>query len=98
MEGFCKMTKTLIRLLAIFMVIVLCACLFVGCGPTVENETKEENASMFVCVEKTGTYAWMIVYHKETKVMYAVSQGYYNCGNFTVLLNPDGTPMIWEGK
>ena len=93
------MVETMKKLVAIFMVIVLCACLFVGCGPTVENETKGETASMFVCVENTtGTYAWMIVYHKETKVMYAVSQGSYNSGTFTVMLNPDGTPMIWEGN
>lgn len=87
------------KLIAILMAIALCACLLLGCGPTVENVTKQEAASMFVCVEDTaGVYAWRIVYHKETKVMYAISQGHYNYGNFTVLLNPDGTPMIWEGK
>lgn len=87
------------RLLVVLMIIALCACLFVGCGPTVEDKTKEASTSMFVCVENTtGSYAWMIVYHKETKVMYAVSQGHYNSGTFTVLLNPDGTPMIWEGE
>lgn len=87
------------RLLIVLMAIALCACLFMGCGTSVEVETIDDSTSMFVCVESTaGTSGWMIVYHKETKVMYAVSQGYYNCGSFTVLLNPDGTPMIWEGE
>ena len=36
------------------------------------------------------------MYHKETKVMYAVSSGGFNSGNFTVLVNPDGTPMIYK--
>jgi hypothetical protein len=49
---------------------------------------------MFVEIEQTGT--WEIVYHKETKVMYAVSYGSYNCGTFTVLLDADGKPMLWE--
>lgn len=31
------------------------------------------------------------------KVMYAVSGGAYNNGTFTLLVNPDGTPMLWEG-
>ena len=87
------------RLLIVLMAIALCACLFIGCGTAVEVKTADKSTSMFVCVESTtGTTGWMIVYHKETKVMYAVSQGGYNCGTFTVLLNPDGTPMIWEGE
>lgn len=91
------MAKTITKLLAIFVAIALCACLC-GCGTVVEDksEVKEIPVSMFVCVEKCDS--WWIMYHRETKVMYAVSAGYYNCGTFTVLLNPDGTPMIWEGN
>ena len=29
--------------------------------------------------------------------MYVISQGTRNYGNFTVLLNPDGTPQVWKG-
>lgn len=51
--------------------------------------------SMFVVVDRTAHYH--IVYHRSTKVMYAVSNG-NNCqGVFTLLVNPDGTPMLWEG-
>jgi hypothetical protein len=50
---------------------------------------------MFIKLEET--YKWQIVYHKDTKVMYAVSIGHYNSGNFTLLVNADGTPMIYEG-
>lgn len=39
---------------------------------------------------------YIIVYHTQTKVMYVVSDEYRNKGNFTVLVNPDGTPMIYK--
>lgn len=50
---------------------------------------------MFVEVE-SNTF-WQVVYHRETKVMYVISHGTRNYGNFTVLLNPDGTPQVWKG-
>lgn len=50
---------------------------------------------MFVEIE--STMYWSVVFHRDTKVMYAVSEGDKNYGTFTLLVNPDGTPMIWEG-
>ena len=91
------MVKMITKLIAIFMAIALCACLFAGCGASVETETGKSDTSMFVVVEKTDC-GWWVVYHKYTKVMYVVSAGPSNCGVFTVMLNPDGTPMVWEGK
>lgn len=68
----------------------------VGCGSKQIEEIKNESQkSMFVEVEWTGS--WRVVYQKDTKVMYVVSYGAHNNGVFTVLLNPDGTPMLWEG-
>lgn len=55
---------------------------------------QKDDTSMFIEVEQTG--GWKVVYHKETKVMYVVSTGAYNFGTFTLLVNADGTPMIWE--
>jgi hypothetical protein len=49
---------------------------------------------MFVEIERTSS--WKVVYHKETKVMYTVSFNVYNSGNFTLLVNADGSPMLWE--
>lgn len=57
-------------------------------------ETYDTGESMFVGVEVTRF--WIIVYHKETKVMYAVSRMSSGAGRFTLLVNPDGSPMIWE--
>ena len=75
----------------IALMIVVLAVALTGCSK-IEDKTSDESG--FVIVECTN--AWYIVYHKETKVMYAVSRGSYNCGTFTLLVNEDGTPMIWE--
>lgn len=54
--------------------------------------------SMFVAIEKNSLYGFWVVYHRDTKVMYVVSDGVNNVGNFMLLVNPDGSPMVWEGE
>lgn len=80
------------KILVAFLLLVL--LIFASCTATVEKAENQQEASMFVQIEQAGY--WKVVYHKETKVLYAVSNGLYNYGNFTVLLNPDGTPMIYK--
>lgn len=77
----------------IALMIVVLAVVMAGCS---EVEDKSSDMSEFVTVETTLT--WKVVYHKKTKVMYAVSDGTSNHGTFTLLVNADGTPMIWEGE
>jgi hypothetical protein len=74
------------------MIVVLTAAL-TACS---EVEDKTSDKSEFVIVESADI--WYVVYHKKTKVMYVVSNGTYNRGTFTLLVNADGTPMIWEGE
>lgn len=38
-----------------------------------------------------------VMVDKATGVMYWMSNGYYNAGSLTLLVNADGTPRIWEG-
>lgn len=76
--------------------LALCLCLY-GCDcaqNSVSYENEEDTPSMFTIVENSGL--WQVVYHNDTKVMYAVSYGSSNFGDFTLLVNPDGTPMLWE--
>ena len=54
-----------------------------------------KDVPMFVLVE--STIQWDVVYHKETKVMYAVSAYGTGSGVFTLLVNADGTPMLYDG-
>lgn len=70
------------------------AVLSTGCvSNSVQTEVVDGKPSMFVRIERG--LSWQIVYHKDTKVMYAVSDDSYNRGTFTLLVNPDGSPMIW---
>ena len=83
------MVKKILCLVLIVMMLFTC----VGCS-TVPEEKASDETSMFVRVE-TGSlmgYSYNIVYHKDTKVMYAVSYESY----FTVLLDTDGNPLLWE--
>ena len=52
---------------------------------------------MFVYIQSTAfSQGYDVVYQKDTKVMYVVSRGTYNQGTFTMLVNPDGSPMLYE--
>ena len=82
------------KILSVALIVVMCTTLFSGCS----DETRESEAhdsTMFITVEKE--YDWTVVYHRDTKVMYAISDGSYNHGTFTLLVNADGSPMLWEG-
>lgn len=81
------------RVIAILLAGTMLLGLF-GCGQPVEDISNDDEASRFVLVEN-GTY-WNVYYDKYTLVMYACSTGSYNFGNFEPLLNPDGTPLLYE--
>ena len=74
----------------ILFCILLCVIL-AGCSYE-ESTTKQESA--FIIVEEELSFD--VVYHKDTKVMYAVSHSSYNMGSLTLLVNPDGSPMLYE--
>lgn len=79
--------------LAVVLIILVCIIMLAACNPTSTN-----NDSMFIrCEGYPSSKSYYVVYHKDTKVMYAVSTGKHNHGNFTLLINSDGTPMLWEG-
>lgn len=86
------MNKKLILVVALALLMAI----FTGCTPTkVESKVVDEVPSIFVMVEKT--YGYDIVYDKETKVMYAVSNLSSGAGRFTLLVNQDGSPKLWKG-
>lgn len=75
-------------------ILILSMILLSGCTRVESVNDNNKDTSMFVEIEQAGT--WEIVYHKETKVMYVVSCGAYNGGTFTLLVDADGKPMLWE--
>ena len=93
-----KTGKRIVAGLAAFLIIMSIVLMFAGCA-SIRAEAKEVeetgDSNTFVLVD-ADYYCW-IVYHKDTKVMYAVSRSPNNIGTYTLLVNADGTPMIWKG-
>lgn len=88
------MKKIICAFICAFLIAAIAAFSFAACNVVEENV--HEGKSDFVMIEKNSDF--YIVYHKETKVMYAVSSANNNYGNFTLLVNADGTPMTYRGK
>jgi hypothetical protein len=96
-------TKSMKMRLIAWGLVGIIGLFFVGCDiATAQTEeaataqTEETNTScLFTTVETEGI--WTIVYHRDTKVMYAVCYtGYKGGASVTVLYNPDGTPMVYS--
>lgn len=81
-------------IIALWIVIIFVSGLC-SCSNTTVTSASNDDTSMFVLLEETPR--WNVVYHKNTKVMYAVSSYGTGSGFFTVLLNSDGTPMVYRG-
>lgn len=87
--------KKILLICVLLLALLLCSC---GSQMLTEEDVSKNstsNISMFIQVEDGNSYK--IVYHRDTKVMYAISDSGRNMGTFTVMLNADGTPMLWEG-
>lgn len=81
------------KILAMLLISLTIIC--TGCA-NVEKTPQQSETSMFVEIEHSTHFS--VVYHRETKVMYVISEGSYNYGNFTLLVNPDGSPMMYGGE
>lgn len=92
----------MMKLQLTLVICIIMAVLFAACaGSKAEPanavsviDTKEDYNNVFEQIGYGNGYT--IVYHTQTKVMYVVSDEYRNKGNFTLLVNPDGTPMIYK--
>ena len=91
-----KLNNVKSKLIAIMIIVmlVIIGLSFIGCDNT--NNSVKASDDVFVMVSKNFSYA--VVYDRETKVMYAISDGTYNQGNFTMLVNADGTPKLYKGE
>ena len=86
------MKKLLAAMFALVIAISVSAC---GANQP-EKVDDADSSSRFVTIEYANT--WYIVADKDTRVMYIVSDGVYNRGNFTLLVNADGTPLVYTGE
>ena len=91
------------RMIAIFILpvtlaIYILSLALTGCGEVSPVEKAEESVEISRFIEIERAVGWKIVADKETGVMYAVSNGGYNNGNFTLLVDENGKPLIWDGE
>lgn len=94
-KSLLAMTLTVVLILTLLSVSIIS---LTGCTETECTSTEDENEDDCPFVTIYENYSYEIVYHKDTKVMYAVSDGPKNRGSFTVLVDKDGKPMLYEGE
>ena len=86
------MKKILCLVIAIMLMLTCVGCNNMETAQKTQQQTSSK--SMFVLIESNTLWnKYNVVYHKETKVMYAVSSATV----FTVMLDADGKPLLWEG-
>lgn len=80
------------------IVVLILAVTLAGCGHSSESDVRDgekSNQERFVSVETAWSYFIMV--DRETRVMYVVSNGTYNHGTFTVMVDEGGKPLTWDG-
>lgn len=82
------------------LMIALLSCLILaGCGSAAKTEEAAEPTNVTRFEKVDGAFGLYDIYaDRETGVMYAVSRGTYNQGNFTMLVDADGKPLLWKGE
>ena len=76
------------------LILLLLAILLSGCEAIDKADAELASSDMFVTVSYgIAPLYHYVVYQKNTKVMYTVSKD----GEFTLLVNEDGKPLIYKG-
>ena len=89
--------RNTIRLLIVGVLLGVILMNLVGCTPVEDTTVAQADSKRMFEVISEREHHFDVIYDVETGVMYARSNGAENRGTLTVLVNPDGTPRIWEG-
>lgn len=89
------------KALALIFSAAVLSTVLMGCSGVAETERAydvgaEDLKSMFIIVEHGQ--CWDVVYDKETKVMYAVTNYGSGSRQFTLLVDENGNPKLWDGE
>ena len=88
------MKKIIVFILSVIMTVLMCVCLS-GCDE--ENNTSFSNSNFdVVSTERHLGAGYVIIYHKETKVMYLYIEN-HGCAGLTVMLDKNGKPLLYQG-
>ena len=84
-----NMSTVVIILISTFLVASL-----ILLSATVSNASIIKGGKFFTVSNESS---FRVVYDKDTMVMYAVSEGKYNSGNLTLLVDENGKPLLYQG-
>lgn len=96
------MKQWIVAALVLALVLAL-GLMLAGCSTGKVDSQKIATAAvdnrmfMIVSHEFCGYFCGYVLVDKTTRVMYWMSEDSHNYGILTLLVNPDGTPRIWEG-
>lgn len=82
--------------IVLFLILIALIIFASGCEAGVDMAADPHDNDYFCVIYDAGQY--VIMYNKQTNVMYTMSQSTKSTGVLTVLLNADGTPMLYEEK
>ena len=85
--------------IVIVIMLMLALLALAGCstGKVDSQKIAEAKIDDKMFMKISDEYLGMVLVDKSTQVMYWLSNGGYTHGILTLLVNPDGTPRIWEG-
>jgi hypothetical protein len=81
------------KILCLLLVLIIPLILFSGCKNKINISDSEYTRFYIIDYNHYVT----VYVDKETRVMYLFVKNDYK-GGLTAMLNPDGTPMLWEGE
>lgn len=84
------------KITSVVLIITFILLLLVGCSESTKQSNNENTYEKYGFTTITHSDDYNIVYQNETKVMYVISTGYYNIGNFTVLVDENGKPKLYK--
>lgn len=85
--------KTPKKVIPLFLCLIFATAL-IGCmGMDYDEPAQEEVKPTGTFIEVDRGIGWHISYHRDSKVMYVIGGG-----TFTLLVNADGSPMLWSEK
>ena len=92
------MNKRIIAIVFLVLCLAMALVLFIVARANTNKADEMKEPKRMAIVESYGDY--QIIYDKYTKVMYSVSNGGYNEGILTLLVDADGNPLLYteEGE
>ena len=94
--------KKAIIIILIVAILAISVIGFIGCVTYSEEIDNDEFkfSDRFIVIDKQvkGHFTYIEMYDKYTKVIYAFVASNATGGSLTVLVNADGTPMLYEGE